>query len=125
MIVEKDNQKRILVCDDEESIRLLICETLGDAYDIAEAADGREAVKKVTKEPFDLVIMDIKMPGTHGLEAIERIRERNQKIPIIICSAYRLMEDDVIVKTSDVAAFFTKPADMDALRTKVVELIGE
>ena len=53
------------------------------------------------------------------------IRERNQRIPIIICSAYRLMEDDVIVKTSDVAAFFTKPADMDALKMKVFELIGE
>lgn len=121
----KDNKKRILVCDDEEAIRLLLSETLGETYEIVEAADGREAVKKVTKEPFDLVIMDIKMPGTHGLEAIERIRERNQRVPIIICSAYRLMEDDVIVKTSDVAAFFTKPADMDALEMKVFELIGE
>jgi CheY-like chemotaxis protein len=78
----------------------------------------------ITKEPFDLLITDIKMPGTHGLEAIERIRERNKSIPIIICSAYRLMKDDVVVSASDVAAFFTKPIDMKALKSKVFELVG-
>ncbi len=117
-------KKRILVCDDEESIRLLLRETLGDDYDISEAVDGREAVKLITRESFDLLIIDIKMPGTHGLEAIERIRERNKNIPIIICSAYRLMEDDMVVKTSDVAAFITKPIDISALKSKVFELIG-
>ena len=118
-------KKRILVCDDEEPIRLLLTETLKDAYDVDEASDGREALRKVTKESFDLLIMDIKMPGTHGLEAIERIRERNKTVPIIICSAYRLMEDDIVVKTSDVAAFLTKPIDIKALKSKVFELIGD
>jgi len=126
MITNKEKKKkRILVCDDEESIRLLLNETLGDWYDIIEAQDGREAVAKVTKEPFDLLIIDIKMPGTHGLEAIERIRERNKTIPIVICSAYRLMEDDIMVKTSDVAAFITKPMDLKALKTKIFELLGD
>jgi len=64
------------------------------------------------------------MPGTQGLEAIERIRERNKTIPIIICSAYRLMEDDMIVKTSNVAAFITKPIDIENMKKKIVELIG-
>jgi CheY-like chemotaxis protein len=121
MIKEK---KRILVCDDEESIRLLLNETLEGQYDIEQASDGREAVKKITREPYDLLIIDIKMSGTHGFEAIERIRERNKKIPIIICSAYRLMKDDIVVKTSDIAAFITKPVDLDSLKAKVFELIG-
>jgi CheY-like chemotaxis protein len=118
-------KKRILVCDDEEAIRLLLNEALKDTYDITEATDGREAVRIITKESFDLLIIDIKMPGTHGFEAIERIRERNKTIPIIICSAYRLMEDDIVVKTSDVAAFITKPIEIKALKQKVFELIGE
>lgn len=117
-------KKRILICDDEEAIRLLIMETLKDNYELVEANDGREAVRLITREPFDLLITDIKMPGTHGLEAIERIRERNDKIPIIICSAYRLMEDDITVKVSNIAAFFTKPLDLKLLRMKVFELIG-
>jgi CheY-like chemotaxis protein len=71
-----------------------------------------------------LLITDIKMPGTHGLEAIERIRKRNTTIPIIICSAYKLLEDDIVVKVSNIAAFFTKPIDLKLLRMKVFELIG-
>jgi len=121
---EKITKKRILICDDEDAIRLLLSETLSEWYDIAEAGNGREAVTRAAKEPFDLIVMDIKMPGTHGLEAIERIREKNKTIPIIVCSAYRLMEDDIVVKTSDIAAFITKPVDLNALKTKVFELIG-
>lgn len=116
--------KKILICDDEESIRLLLKETLKSDYEISEAGDGREALKLVTNEHFDLLIIDIKMPGTHGLEAIERIRERNKTIPIVICSAYRLMQDDILVKTSDVAAFFTKPVDINEIKAKIFELIG-
>ncbi|MEO0225841.1 MAG: response regulator [candidate division WOR-3 bacterium] len=118
-------KKRILICDDEESIRLLLSEALKEKYEVDEAIDGREALKKITRSSFDLLIIDIKMPGTHGLEAIERIRERNKKIPIIICSSYRLMEDDIVVKTSNVASFMTKPIDINLLKAKISELIGE
>ncbi|MEO0096144.1 MAG: response regulator [candidate division WOR-3 bacterium] len=117
-------KKRILVCDDEEPIRLLLNEALKDDYEVVTCDNGREAVKLITKEQFDLFITDIKMPGTHGLEVIERIRERNKTIPIIICSAYKLLEDDIIVKTSEVSAFITKPIDIKQLRAKVFELIG-
>lgn len=123
---KKENEKkRILIVDDEESIRLLLRETLGPFYDIVEASNGREALKKFRKESFDLVIMDIKMPSLHGFDAIEHIRAKNKEIPIIICSAYRLLEDDIVVKTSDVAAFFTKPIDIDGLKEKIFELIGD
>lgn len=118
-------KKRVLVCDDEESIRLLLREALQDTYEIVEAADGRETLKMVAREPFDLVVLDIKMPHVHGLAAIERIRQKNNTIPIIICSAYRIMQDDIVVKTSDIAAFFTKPIDILALKRKVFELIGK
>jgi len=117
-------KKRILVCDDEEPIRLLLNESLQDSYEVVEASNGRDALRLATKEHFDLIIMDIKMPSVHGLEAIERIRARNDSIPIIICSAYRAMEDDIVVKTSDVAAFMVKPIDIKALKTKIFELIG-
>jgi CheY-like chemotaxis protein len=117
-------KKRILVCDDEESIRLLLNEALEDKYEVVEVSNGREALKMVTKETFNLLIIDIKMPQMHGLEAIERIRERNIKVPIMICTAYRLMQDDVVAQTSDVAAFITKPIDIKEFKKKVFELIG-
>ncbi|MCX7994225.1 MAG: response regulator [candidate division WOR-3 bacterium] len=117
-------KKRILVLDDEEQIRILLNEALKDDYEVVLCDNGREAVKYITKERFDLLITDIKMPGTHGFEVIERIRERNKTIPIIICSAYKLLEDDIIVKTSGVSAFITKPIEIKELKTKVFELIG-
>lgn len=117
-------KKRILVCDDEESIRLLLNEALNDYYDVVEAADGREALRMVTAESFDLLIIDIKMPHMHGIEAIERIRKQNKKIPVIICTAYRRMEDDFSIKASDVAAFITKPIDIKALKMEIFGLIG-
>jgi len=117
-------KKKILVCDDEEPIRLLLKESLKNDYEVQEADDGREAVRLVTTGDFDLLIIDIKMPGTHGFEAIERIRERNKKIPIIICSAYRLMQDDIVVQTSDIAAFITKPVNIADFKAKIFEIIG-
>ncbi len=117
-------KKRILICDDEEPIRLLLSEALKDYYDIVICDNGRDAIKKITKEKFDLLITDIKMPGTHGFEVIERIRERNKDIPIMICSAYKLLEDDIVVKTSDIAAFITKPIEIKDFKKKVFELIG-
>lgn len=117
-------KKRILVCDDEEPIRLLLNESLQDSYEVVEASNGRDALSLATKEHFDLIVMDIKMPNVHGLEAIERIRTRNDSIPIIICSAYRSMEDDIVVKTSNIAAFMTKPIDIKTLKARIFELIG-
>jgi CheY-like chemotaxis protein len=117
-------KKRILICDDEETIRLLLTEALKEEYEAVETADGRDVLKLVTKEQFDLLIIDIKMPSIHGLDVIQRIRERGIKIPVIICSAYRLMADDVVVRTSDVAAFITKPFDIKALKSKIFEIIG-
>ncbi len=117
-------KKRILVCDDEKSIRLLLNEILSDYYEILEASDGRTAVDLVESESLDLIIIDIKMPHMHGIEAIEQIRQRNQEIPIIVCSAYSKMKDDFTIKNSDVAAFITKPIDIKALKMKIFELIG-
>ena len=117
-------KKKVLVCDDEESIRLLLRETFKENYDVIEAVDGREALRLSNSEAFDLIIIDIKMPGTHGIEVIEQIRQNNKNVPIIICSAYRLMEDDNVLKSADVAAFVTKPLNINALKKKVSELIG-
>lgn len=117
-------KKRILVCDDDESIRNYLGESLKEHYEVAGAVDGREALKMVTRDNFDLVIMDIKMPNMHGLEAIERIRARDDNVPIIICSAYRGMEGDIVIRTSNVAAFMVKPIDINVLKSKVSELIG-
>lgn len=120
----KSIKKRILICDDEEAFRLLLSDTLKDDYDVTETDNGREALRMATKLPFDLLIIDVKMPETHGLEVIERLRERNKTIPIIVCTAYPSMRDDFIVKTADIAGFFVKPIDIIALKQKILHLFA-
>jgi DNA-binding NtrC family response regulator len=118
--------KKILVGDDEVRIRLLYEETLiGEGYEVVVAKDGREVCEKFISEKPDLVILDIKMPGMHGIEVLQRIREMGEKVPVIISSAYQKMENDPVLSTSDVAAFLKKPVDLNLLRAEVKRILEE
>ena len=79
---------RIVVAEDEAIIRLDIVETLGEAgFDvIAQAGDGAEAVRLALELKPNLVLMDIKMPGTDGLQAAEILSEH--KIPVVLLTAF-------------------------------------
>ena len=118
---------RILLADDHELFRegmARLVDARSDFEVVGQANDGLEALTLAHDLKPDLIVMDIKMPNVHGLEAIERIRTRNDSIPIIICSAYRSMEDDIVVKTSNISAFMTKPIDIKTLKARIFELIG-
>ncbi len=116
--------KRILVADDEANIRLLFDELLSaDGYQVTTVGSGREALRKLMKEPFDLLVADIKMPDINGLELLERIRELRNSIPVIICTSYKHLQDDYIVGTSGVSAYITKPVNLDDLRGKIRDIL--
>lgn len=118
--------KRILVGDDETRIRLLYEETLvGEGYEVVLAKDGREVCQKFISEKPDLVILDIKMPGMHGIEVLQRIKEVDKNVPVIISTAYQKMESDPVLSTSCVAAFLKKPVDLNQLRAEVKRILNE
>lgn len=78
---------RILVIDDDDLLNDMIQQLLLDAgYEAEGALDGAIGLKLLEGKPFDLVITDIVMPGTEGIETIRHIREKNKTIPIIACS---------------------------------------
>ncbi len=115
--------KRILVVDDEEAIRLLYREELADAgYQVELAADGEEAIRKVRAGRPDLMTVDIKMPGMDGIELVSRVREVHRDLPIIICTAYDYRRD-FATWASD--AYLTKSSDLQELKAKIRELLGE
>ena len=125
-MVRRTAVKRILVGDDETRIRLLYEETLaGEGYEVVLAKDGREVYQKFISEKPDLVILDIKMPGMHGIEVLQRLREVDKRVPVIISTAYQKMENDAVISTSDVAAFITKPVDLDHLCAEVKRILEE
>ena len=80
-------QGRILVVDDEESVRDLLQRVLKEAgYNVVTAANGQEALDKVSQFNVSLVLLDIKMPGLNGFQVLDHIRQRSD-IPVIMLTA--------------------------------------
>lgn len=106
----------ILLAEDQPSNRTvmtLLLETMGIRVSVAE--DGLEAVQKAMAEPYDLILMDIKMPRLDGFEATRTLREEGIETPIISLSASSLSEHAESGNLSDFTDFLTKPVDSKKL----------
>ncbi len=84
---------RILIADDEEGIRESLNLILGEDYDLAFAKDGEETLAMLGAEPFDLVLLDIKMPKLDGLQVLKRLKSNGTpSTPIMVLTAYQSVE---------------------------------
>ncbi len=114
---------KILIVEDEKNLRLLYKKDLEeDGYQVVTAANAIEGLKALESEPLDLVVLDIRMPGMDGLEAMGRILDRHPKIPVILNSAYSSYKDNFMSWAAD--AYIIKSADTGELRAKIRELLG-
>ena len=115
--------KRIMVVDDEENIRFLYKEELEDeGFTVELAKNGEEALEKIPDFKPDLITLDIKMPGMNGIEVLKRVREKDRKLPIVLCSAYGEYKQDFTTWASD--AYVVKCADLTELKTTIRRLLG-
>jgi DNA-binding response OmpR family regulator len=114
--------KTILVVDDDEAIRTLLQEELEEeGYKVLIATNARDALKMVEAEALDLVILDIRMPGMDGLEALPRILGIKEGLPVIMNTAYSQYQDSFMSWAAD--AYVVKSSDLTELKEKVKELI--
>lgn len=110
--------KRILLVDDEEGILLLYREEFEDeGYVIYSARNGEEAMAVFTREPPDLVILDINMPGMNGIAVLRQMKEINTDLPVILNSAYQEYKEDFGAWASE--EYIVKSANMDELKAAV------
>ncbi|MBN1442225.1 MAG: response regulator, partial [Planctomycetes bacterium] len=110
--------KTVLIADDEPNIRMLYRRELTDeGYQVMTASDAKEAIRIARETPPDLVILDIRMPGMDGLEAMDRILEENNELPIIINTAFTAYRDSFLSWPAD--AYITKSADLSELKETV------
>lgn len=104
---------RILVAEDDPTNRKLISVLLDrGGHAVRLAGDGEEAVAAVQAEPFDLVLMDMRMPGVDGLEAARRIRalpDGHARVPIIALTANALREDEAACRAAGMDDYLAKP----------------
>jgi len=115
--------KTILVVDDERNLRLFYEKELKEeGYDVVLAGDAKEAKDRLNQARPDLILLDIKMPGMDGLEALGRILSKDNSIPVILNSAYSSYRDSFMSWSAD--AYLTKSSDTTELKAKIRELLG-
>ncbi len=114
--------KTILVVDDDKPVRNLIEEELTEeGYRVLSASNARDAIKLVETEPLDLVILDIRMPGMDGLEALPRILGLKEGLPVILNTAYSQYKESFMSWAAD--AYVVKSSDLTELKAKIKELL--
>lgn len=106
----------ILIIDDERAIRKTLGEILSyEGYKIEEAADGEEGLKKFTATTYDVVLCDIKMPKMDGIEFLEKAREINSDVPIIVISGHGNIETAVEAVKKGAFDYISKPPDLNRM----------
>lgn len=114
-------QRRILIADDDAALRSLLRATLSpDAFQIAEAADGEEALELIAALPPDVLLLDWRMPGASGGEVLRRVAEEYPQVAVIVLTAERdpACRDEVAALG---ATFLTKPFSP----TRLLRLLDE
>lgn len=120
--MEQSGEKKILIVDDEPSVRSLVKKLLGKKYTILEASDGKEAVSMALSHQPDLILMDILMPKMDGLTACYTIKmnQATKSIPVIMLTAvdYELnkkLSQDVMGAHGYITKPFSSQELMDAV----------
>jgi DNA-binding NtrC family response regulator len=106
----------ILIVDDEKAIRKTLGEILSyEGYKLEEAGDGEEALKRFREKAYDVVLCDIKMPKMDGIEFLEKAREANPDVPIIMISGHGTIETAVEAVKKGAYDYISKPPDLNRL----------
>jgi CheY-like chemotaxis protein len=116
--------RRVLVVEDEPSLRMLYRGDLAeDGYEVATASNAPEALAQIETIRPDLVVLDIRMPGMDGLDAMTRILERDPRIAVVLNSAFSCYKDNFLSWAAD--AYVVKSSDTSELRETVRRVLAE
>jgi DNA-binding NtrC family response regulator len=109
-------RRRVLIVDDEPGVRESLRMVLKDAYDAQAAASGPEALENLARNPADVVLLDIVMPGMDGMQVLEEMRGRHPQLPVIMLTATKTVKSAVDAMKLGAFDYVTKPFDVDELR---------
>jgi DNA-binding NtrC family response regulator len=111
---------RILIIDDEKAIRNTLRDILQyEKFEVDEAADGLEGLKKAEAGNFDLILCDIKMPKMDGIEVLSKLQEMNPDLPVVMISGHGTIETAVEAIKKGAYDYIAKPPDLNRLLVTV------
>lgn len=119
-----EEQKTILIVDDEEVIRDFLCEVLKDDYKVSTASDGDEAIELIKQQSFDLIITDMKMPRVTGEEVVKFAKENSPNSKVIVISGYSSLYSVCQSVDSGADEFISKPFSIKQLMTALEKCLN-
>jgi len=120
-----DARPLVLVADDDKRIRMVFRIRIEEAgLSVVECENGHDAWERLQKGDVALAVLDMKMPGLHGLEILSNMQNKQMQIPIVICSAYDQLQDEFIVKSYPRLRYLVKPVAPETLIAAIKELLA-
>lgn len=116
--------KKILLVEDEPGLVLTLTDRLvSEGYAVASVRDGSEALKKIVETPYDLIVLDVMLPGKSGFDVCRELRSRGSATPILFLTARGEVADKVVGLKLGGDDYLTKPFDMMELTARVEALL--
>lgn len=121
-----DRHRSILIVDDDPAQQELLSgfiETLGFVID--KATSGEAALKRIEIQTPDVVVLDVRLPGMSGIEALAKIRESSARIPVLLVTAYADLRQAVDAVKNGASDYLTKPVDLHELSVAIMDAVGD
>jgi two-component system, OmpR family, alkaline phosphatase synthesis response regulator PhoP len=123
-LISPNNARRILLVEDEPSLVLTLSDRLlSEGYRVETAGDGDTALARALAEPFDLIVLDILLPGRDGLEVCRELRSHGSQVPILMLTARGQVVDRVVGLKLGADDYLTKPFEMIELLARIEALL--
>ena len=121
-----DQKYKILIVDDDETIRSTMKAILEDeGYSVDSAANGKEAIKKTQEQSYNLALLDIRLPDMEGVELLKLMKEPMPRMRKIMVTGFPSLQNAVEAVNKNADAYLIKPVDVDKLLATVKEQLAK
>jgi len=114
---------KALIIEDDKILSNNICESLKHKFDMTQAFDGEEGLSRLSRETFDVVILDVMMPKLNGYEVLEQMRSAGNNTPVLMLTALGQAADQVKGLRAGADDYLAKPFDLDIFQARLDALI--